>query len=244
MATNYSTVIKETALRINGIAGAAVATVETNYASTVISTSALDNPRYPPSAITDAVLDAEAMIAHAVATTKDHQWREYMREQSAFVTSGAALPTVGGSSGVYIGTLDPPIVMTGTRELELAEYGDVRAYLNDPTYFATNPNIYALRGGLLFHTLGAGAVKFSGCVFSRSARAAALVANGAILFPDVAVPLYWAGAVSLLTRDGEYAAQSQQYRQYFETGIQMLTAGQTTFQQFVPEPPQVAKASV
>lgn len=244
MATNYSTVIKETALRINGIAGAQVATVETNYASTVISTSALDNPRYPPSAITDAVLDAEAMIAHAIANTKDHQWREYMREVSNFVNNGDPLPTTGQASGVYIGALNPLFATSGARQLEQAEYEDVRAYLNDTSYYATNPNIYALRGGLVFHTMGSNAAKFSGCVFSRSARATALAANSAILFPDVAVPLYWAGAVSLLTRDGEYAAQSQQYRSYFENGLAALVAGQTTFQTFVPEPPLVNKASV
>lgn len=244
MATLYSKIIKETALRINGIAGAQVASAETNYASTASTTAELDNPRYPPAAIKDAVLDTEAMVAMAIANTKDHQWREYMREISGFVNSSDSIPTVGGSSGVYIGAMNPPFATSGGRVLEQAEYGDVRAYLNDTAYFGANPNIYAFRGDLIYHTLGSNAVKFSGCVFSRSARATALAADSAILFPDVAVPLYWAGAVSLLTRDGEYAAQSQQYRQYFENGLVALTQGQTAFQQFVPEPPRVAKASV
>jgi len=244
MATNYSTVIKETALRVNGIAGAQVAAVETNYTSTTITTTALDNPRYPPGAIADAVLDAEALIAQAIANCKDHPWRHYMRSLSDFVNSGDQVPTVSLAGTAYIGTLNEPFATTGGRRLEQAEYGDVRAYNDASGYFGTNPYIFAIRGGQMFHTLGSNAVKFWGCVFSRSARATALAANDPILFPDAAVPLYWAGAVSLLTRDSEYESQAALYRQYFNDGLAQLTQGETNFRQFVPEPPRAAKASV
>lgn len=244
MATLYSKVIHETALRVNGIAGAQVASAETNYASTSSTTTELDNPRYPPAVIKDAVLDAEAMIALAIANTKDHIWRQYMFQVSTAANSGSIIPVVDALGTPYIGALDPPYVVSTKRRLEQAEYGDVRAYLNDPSYFVTSPHIYALRGEFLWHTQADGTVLVAGCSFSRAAQATSLAAAGNILFPDVAVPLYWAGAVSLLTRDGEYAAQSQQYRQYFENGLAAVTEGQSTFQQFIPEPPRVVKASV
>jgi len=244
MATNYSTVVKEVALRVNALTGSTVAQAETNYASVTMTVTELDNPRYPPAALKDAVLDTEAMIAHAIANTKDHLWREYMRELSAFIGITDPLPTTGASGGTYIGALNEPFATTGGRRLEPADYEDIVAYLNDPTLYATNPYIYCIRGGQMFHTLGLNSVKFWGYTYSRSARATALAANGAILFPDVAVPLYWTGAVSLLTRDGEYGGQATLYRQYFERALEALVAGQTTFQQFVPEPPMVAKASI
>ena len=244
MATPYSKVVKETALRINGIAGAQVSSAETNYASTSTTTTELDNPRYPPAAIKDAVLDTEAMIALAIANCKDHMWRQYMLSGTLNTDSGDLVPVADSANVSYIGALNAPFIIATKRQLELAEYEDVRAYLGDPTYFVTNPNIYAVRGDFMWHTQANGAVRVNGCAFSRSAQATILAAAGDILFPDVAVPLYWAGAVSLLTRDGEYATQSQQYRQYFENGLAALTEGQTTFQQFVPAPPMVAKASV
>lgn len=245
MATVYSKVIKETALRINGIAGSLVATVETNYASASTTTTELDNPRYPPAAIKDAVLDAEALIALAVANCKDHPWRQYMVAASATVNNGGQLPTVDNSTGrPYIGVFDPPYISATGRQLEQAEYGDVRAYNNDSTYFGTNPSIYALRGDKVFHTQSNGTVVLTGCSFERSAQATALAANGNILFPDMAVPLYWSGAVSLLTRDGEYSAQAAYYQQYFQNGLAAIANGQTAFQPFAPEPPAALKASV
>jgi len=244
MATVYSKVIKETALRINGIAGGQVAAVETNYASTSTTTSELDNPRYPPAAIKDAVLDAEALIALAVANCKDHLWRQYMFAASSAVNSGTQTPTVDASSNPYIGILDPPYISATGRQLEQAEYGDVRAYNNDTSYFGTNPSIYALRGDKIFHTQSNGTVVLAGCSFERSDRATVLAADGNILFPDMAVPLYWSGAVSLLTRDGEYSAQAAYYQRYFQDGLTAIANGQTAFQPFAPEPPAALKASV
>lgn len=246
MATNYSTVIKEAALRINGIAGAQVGTAETNYASTTTTTTQLDNPRYPPAAIKDAILDTEANIALAIANTKDHPWRAYMAEVSPFVDNATQVPTVGASSGVYIGQLTPPYdTTTAARDfLREADYEDVAAYLRSSTYFATNPLIYAIRGGYVYHTGSSSVYRMIGCVFSRSARATELASNNAILFPDVAAPLYWTGAVSLLFRDGEYAAQATQYKNVFDQWLQLIVQGEYNFRQVVPEPPLVARATV
>lgn len=246
MATNYSTVIKEAALRINGIAGALVADIETNYSSTTTTTTALDNPRYPPAAIKDAILDTEAQIALAIANTKDHAWRFYMEEVSGFIDNGTRIPVTGASSGVYIGQLTPPYdTTTAERDfLREADYEDVAAYLRSSAYFGANPLIYAIRGGYIYHTGNSSVYRLLGCVFSRSTRATQLASNGAILFPDVAVPLYYTGAVSLLFRDGEYSGQATQYKQIFDQWLQMVVQGEFNFRQVVPEPPLVARASL
>lgn len=242
MATLYSVIIKETALRVNGIAGSQVATVETNYASTTLTTAAMDNPRYPPAAIIDAVLDSEAMICTAIGNTKDHIWRNLLRELSNFINSGDPVPTAAGAGNMYIGTLNPPFIAIGNRELEEAEYGDVRAYLDAPGYFVSNPYIYALRGDIIFHTAAANTVKISGCTYDRADQLAAI--TGPMKLPDTAVPIYVAGAVSILTRDSEYAAQAQIYRNYFESSLAQLVSGETVFRAFSPEPPMAAKSSL
>lgn len=246
MATVWSKIIKRTALKLNALAGAQVAAAESAYASTSMTTTELDKAVYPPAAIKDACLDAQGLIALAIANTKDHPWRWYMNSSTAAtVNSGAFVPPLAASGISFIGVMGPVYDSTDVnlRALTPGEYEDIMAYLKNSAYYGFNPYLYCFRNQQIFHTLASNKVKIAGCAYDRDSENTNLAANGNIMFPDACASLYVAGAVSLLMREGEYAAAAAAEGAFFQRGLEMITQGLVEFPQTTPAAPRSNPAS-
>lgn len=234
MALAYNVVLREAAIRVNAVAGAVSSTLNTNYQVSPLTTTEVVSSIFPLVSLQDAVLDAEEMLAKAIAETGDHPLRQYMAAQTSALSNLATLPSTSSATKPIIGIWGA--VLDGSSgqicsEMPLDEVR--RRATNANTQLVCPAYWYALQGGRIEHTRTTVVVEC--CVYSRTDQQTALSANGNVLLADALGFAYVAGTVSLLMRDDEFMLQAQAYRSYFDNAVMAIRQGLTTVTSSVRE---------
>lgn len=232
MSTAYRIIVREVLRRVNGIAGATAATVDTNYGTSPITTTQADSPVYNLAFVQDVVIDTHGRLALEIASTVDpitgigcHPWRAFFRDVTANVAHGGNLPTTGTTgSKTIIGAFGRPYDASNT-DLFLTPAGieRVSAYNQYTGIYTNNPYIYNVNGGKVYHTTTN--VVFDVCVYERADQVTAVGANGNITLPDSLADALVFGSVANIIIEDEYANQAQIYAGYYLACINAIRAG-------------------
>ena len=232
--STYHNVLAEVGLRINALTGADASALNTTYATRPLTTSHWRSARFPFAGAKDAILNAEAMIVNTVAETDQHPWRKYLLATTGNLASGDSLPTTISSKNV-IGVVGDVRDSTSGRKLTEKSFQEV----------IRKSNAFFTRGVHFFHVTASRRIYHTRtnvvadlCTYLRTTQATAYDSNGAYLLPDLAEPLYVAGALMLLTRDGRFESQAALYGSYFNAALQAIAQGKTSFAP-IPAPPVV-----
>ncbi|HYE59431.1 MAG TPA: hypothetical protein VD948_13040 [Rhodothermales bacterium] len=221
MATAYNIVSSRVAHLLNSLAGATNSAADTNYLVAPLTSTQLDDPRYPRSAIWDAILDAEVQVIKAIVMTKNHPERQGFLTLSANVANGTALGTiVNRFSGPFDSIVD---ATDNTQVLAPAPLEEVREIVAQTALYTLSYYLYALDGMVLFHTRTN--VKIRGPVVAR-ADYTAFTGSANMSCPDVYVDAIVAGALSMLFgKEGNEAQLAQYFAGRFREAIDDIKQG-------------------
>lgn len=154
---------------------------------------------FPPQSMWDLLTGVENEMATAVASSEDNVLRSVLQD-IASVTSGDLIPTTGNNGGSIIGMWGQ--VRQASTGIELTEgmhQDEIRAIVNGPSglfkstlysYVTVAPRIYATVTSL----------EIDVCTFNYVTRAAAIAANGNLLFQQ-AQNCYLDGLMSNLSNE-------------------------------------------
>lgn len=177
---------------------------------------------FPAQSMWDMLTGVENEIATAVAKNQNNTLRSSIQD-TVLATSGGRIPTVGASSstakiigewGQVIGTVSGQPLTRGLHLDEIRAIGQDAGGIYKTSYFSyvlVPPRIFATESALTIDC----------CVFDYTIRAAAIAANGALLFQQMQ-NAYFDGLMSQLkNEDPAYTALSNQYEGPYQ---QWLTA--------------------
>lgn len=166
---------------------------------------------FPAQSMWDMLTGVEGEMAQAVARNPNNTLRGNIAD-TVTATSGGLIPTIGASSatakiigewGQVVGSGQPMTRGLHLDELRMRSQNPGTLYKSSLfTYVLVPPRIYATVTTLTIDC----------CVFDETVRAAAIEANGALLFP-MAQNAYFDGLMSQLSNeDPNYTALSNMYR--------------------------------
>lgn len=226
MATPYDIVVRQVALRINAFSNATQpADLQTAYVTALTSAVVGESESFPFSAIQDAVLDAEQKLAQTIAEVKDHAWRQVLISETAALASGATIPAVDSAGKSIIGVYGAVFDATDSDSLNEQPAEVIERRLRSSAIWKIPVYQYAIKGDSIVHTRTT--VKIEVCVWDYTTQAAAIVANGNMLLPDVLMEALICGAIALLVRDDEFTTQAGVYAEYFAETIKAIRGGAT-----------------
>lgn len=241
MATSYNSVIRQAAIRINGIAGTTSAALEAAYITTPLTTTQLDSADFPLSVLKDTCLLVEEKLATAIANTGNHPWRRILQSQTADIAHEAAIPSTDSGSNQIIGIYGSVYDSSDGSVCSEMAMDDIRiAVRNANSWLVTPVYGFKIDGGRIFHTRTN--VKIDVCTYNRTTRQTAIdTLTNAILLPDALEEAYVNGTVSLLVRDDAFTQQAQTYRGYFNDALASIAQGLTSVaSKSIPAPTLVA----
>lgn len=226
MATPYNTIVREVLKRVNGIAGATASTMATNYVVSPLTVTEADDPVFSLAFVQDVVLDTHGRLALEIANVQDpvtnvgnHPWRAYFLDVTASIANGGNLPTTGSGGNPIIGAFgraynaaDTDYVLTPASFERVSQ-----ANLNPNGMYTAEPYLYCVNGSKVYTTVAN--VIFDVCVYSRSAEATTLAANGDITLPDALTDALVAGAVGSILVEDEYASTAAYYRGFYDQAV-------------------------
>lgn len=227
MSTAYDVITRQVALRINAFSNAAqpaqlqAAYIASPLTAAVVGESAVFSFR----AIQDAVIDAEARLAQAIADVRSHPWRAALFSRTLGLASGVAIPATDQAGvsviGVYGGVVDDSDGHVLSEQPEEV----IRRRLLTSSLWKIPVYQYSLTGDSIIHTRTF--VYIEVCVWNDAARRAAILASGNMLLPDVLAEAVMCGAIALLVRDDEFMAQAEVYATYFASTLAAIRGGAT-----------------
>lgn len=154
---------------------------------------------FPPQSMWDMLTGVENEMATAVASNEDNVLRSVLQD-IATVASGNRIPVVGDGGGSIIGVWGQ--VRQASTGIELTpglHEDEVRTIVNGPSgLFKSTLYSYALRPPRIYATVSA--LEIDVCTFNVVTRAAAIAADGALLFQQ-AQNAYFYGLMSNLTNE-------------------------------------------
>ena len=225
MATTYSQIARQCALRVNAISGATPALMTTAYDTTPFTASEFNSSIFTYTSVKDTILNIEGRLADAIASTGDHPYRAYLISTTGALANAAVLPSLDVNSEQIIGVWGAVYDATDTTKVyRVKDIAQVMRRTENPEgrykvtvywYFMDDLNIY--------HT--GTSVKIKVCVYSRDNQSTIFDANGDMLLPDTLADALVCGAVSELVRDDEFMAQAAVYRRYFMDVDQAIRSG-------------------
>lgn len=241
MAVMWSKVLRSVASRVNAIAGAQAATAQSNYITEPITSAQMNSARFPFQMVADACVDAESQIAQTVANVINHPWRRILGGTTNPITSGNDIPLNSSLSLPIIGPYGAVLDYNDSTPLTEAPLEVIirrrrSTHLILPSYF------YKIVDRKIFHTRTQ--VTIDVCGYNRDTALSNLAGNNFILFPDVAVPIYVAGATAFLVKDEEYVQQAQVYAAAFTQMLSELATGATSISVNLPPSPQTGSETV
>lgn len=216
MATTYSEICNQVALRINAIVGTTAAQLESAFTAVPFTVTEGNNSTiFPFSSLKASILNIEGRLADAIASTGDHPYRAYLISTTAALSNGDELPSLDAGGEQIIGqwgscfdSADPTKVY---RAKDIAQV--IRRTTNPNGRYRVTVYWYFIDDLNVYHT--GTAVKFKVCVYSRDNQATIFDADGDMLLPDTLADALVCGAVSELVRDDEFMAQAAEYRKYY-----------------------------
>lgn len=223
MATAWSVIERQVVKHLNAFASGDASTVSTNYLTTPLTTTQVEDPFFNIDFIKDKCIDAQGRLANEIANVYGHPWRAFIgNSQTDSLSSGDLLPTLAVNGDTIIGALG--LVRRGTELFSKAALQRVSMYLENPTVY-NRPFLYCIDGNKIFHTASS-AVTIDCCTYERSDAVAAFAA-GNIILPDVLVDALVAGAVAECIIEAKGMEQAGYFLGAFQKAIDSIRNGQT-----------------
>lgn len=232
MSVSFNSVIRNSAIRINGIAGATSALLETAYTTSPLTTTQVDSADFSLSVLKDTLLLVEEKLVVAVSSFKVkeasptgvihyryHPWRSSLSSLTAGIAHKGALPSVDASSNKIIGVYGDVYDATDGTALEEMALQDIRISVRNAGSWVISPIYgYQIIGNRLHHTRTSALIDV--CTYNRATQATAIATlTNPILLPDAAEEAYVCGMVNMLVRDDAFMAQASVYRNYFDSTL-------------------------
>lgn len=179
--------------------------------SGAVGTGSSTNSRYQSTQeITDAALEADAMVVETIIGTAGHPYASQFMTVSANIVSGGLIPAHTGVQGIV--RVDGVVARLAGSEAEIAEI------IANPALYPNASKWYVINGSNIVHTGTNATVTYP--VFNPSTTACQS--------PSVYESAVVAGAISLLAKDGAvtpelYGAMGQ----FFQTCLRMIAGMQT-----------------
>ncbi len=173
---------------------------------------------FPAQSMYDMLTGVESEMAMAVSMNEDNTLRSTLQDLVT-VTSGDRIPVNADSGAKIIGVLGQVRQLSTGIDLTPALHEDeIRTIVNGPTgLFKSSYYSYALRPPRIYATVTD--LVIDCCSFDYTARAAAINANGALLFPE-SQNAYLDGLLSSLqNQDPAYTALANEYRAPYQTWL-------------------------
>jgi hypothetical protein len=237
MAVSYQTVLRQIALGAGMLRGESTPGLQTSYEDTTLNQwDLIPDGKYPLSALTDALLDAESALANAIADTGGHPWRSYLLSFTAAITSGDVIPAVDGDSNPIIGILgsvcdgeDTSLVCT-EQPIEV-----IRRWERTSSYWKQQFYYFKIAVDSIIHTRSS--VLIQCCIYNRETQQTALEANNDMLLPDSLVPAIVSGALAFLGVEN-----AVMYRGMFDSSVSAIKSGLTSVPSVAMNSPTMAEA--
>ena len=222
MALTSSVIIRQSYVRIgawlaNSAELNALYNADTNFESVVTES-------FPPQAMWDALTGVEGEMATAVGMDQDNTLRSSIHDTVA-AANGEVIPTVGAGGGKIVGVLGQVRnAVSPYRPLTPALHEDeIRAINQDAgEMYKTSYFSYALRPPRIYATVDNMLIDV--CVFNEATRAAAIAANGNLLFQQCQAAYFYGLMTSLKNQDPAYTTLSNQYEAPYREWLQMPQA--------------------
>jgi hypothetical protein len=214
MSVAYHEPLAEILLRANAIAGVTGATIETNLTTRPLTAAQTKGATFTFTAGKKALLYAEQRLARAIARTKGHPWRAFLRGVTASLANEAALPSLDSLSRPILGVFGAAYDASDGTQMTEKSLAEVRRLSRNAGTWRKCPVYhFNLDGGRAYHTRTS--IVLECCVYDRAAQWTAIGANSNMLLPDGLEEALFSGGVSYLFRDDALAAQAKDYRSYF-----------------------------
>lgn len=227
MALTYHTILRQILLRTNSLVGVDAATLETTYTTSPLTASLSESADFAYTPQIDALINAEEMLAQAIADTGNHPWRSYLKSVTVALVHKSALPALDINSKQIIGIYGAVADATdGTVCIERSESRINRRVLNPGAFWLVDAYWFKIDGQRILHTRAN--VVIDVCIYDRAAQGTAVAGNTAMLLPEVLEQALVCGAAGMLMRDDAFTRQAQTYRGYFADTVAMIKQGLTS----------------
>lgn len=219
--------MRQVALRGNCLAGPLAASLEANYADASLIAGDFKSTNFPFTSFKDLLRVTENEIVLAVANNKDQLLRSVLADQTAALSSGDTIPSVGASGapivGVYGGVTDGSNGKILTNDFSLDE---IRALVDNPNgWRKIRPYQFQWSLPQILHTEVT--VLIDVCVWDPDDCDTAISANDELLFPDCE-GAYASGLGSKMNNlDAQFAALAASFGPEYTAWLTALSGGKT-----------------
>lgn len=219
--------MRQVALRANALAGPLPASLETNYADATLVAGDFKSANFPFTSMKDSLRVTENEIVLAVANNEKQTLRSVLADQTAALTYGADIPSVGASgapiAGVYGGVTDASNGKVLTSNFSLSE---IQRLVDNPnSWRKIDLYEFAINYPQIYHTRTT--VKIDVCVWDPDDCDTAIAANSDLLFPDCE-GAYVAGLGSKMNNlDAQFAALAASFAPEYTAWLTALSGGKT-----------------
>ncbi len=217
--------MRQIALGAGMLRGQSTVGLQTSYEDTTLNQWDLINEGdrlIPLTALQDACLNAESVLANAIADTGGHPWRSYILSFTSALSSGDVMPEADSNGNPIIGIWGS--VLDGAdQSFVCTEWPTemIRRWSRMSTYYKSSFYGYAIDGNGITHTRTSVVVQV--CIYNRETQLTDLLANNDIALPDTLAPAYVSGALAML--GGE---NSGLHRSLFDQTLMAIKSGLTS----------------
>jgi hypothetical protein len=194
MATTYSVILRQVMRDVGALRGVTPEGIETSYTTNPIDKfqQGLEAPINYTRMI-DAVLNAEATLAEAIASTAGHEWRQIIGDVTSALTYGAVIPSTGSGGSQVIGMRGAVRDNATSEPCTENQLERIRDRVQNPNTMWLIPVYwYAINDRRIYHTVTSVIVDV--CTYTRpSALTLSLSTN--LTLPEVLAPAYVDGAL-------------------------------------------------
>lgn len=225
MSVPYHDILAATGVRCNALIGAKAGPLETTYNTRPLTVANFNSSIFPFSDYRTAILSAVEKLSQTIAEVIDHPWRTSLLGQTINLASGDLIPALDQNGDSIIGAYGAVIDSADGQVLSEQPDEVIRRRLLTPTLWKIPVYHYSPVGDTIVHTRPL--VYIQVCVWNYGDQVTAFNANGDIPLPDVLAEAIICGALAMLVRDDEFAAQAGIYAAYFTETLTAIRAGIT-----------------
>lgn len=223
MSLDPKNIATQVALRTLQLAGVEQVSLQTSY---LAGLSALDGAEIPASALADAVVAMEGMLADVVAGDGAHPYRQAFYARSEDLPSGEVVPSVDEDNFKFIGVHSGVLDSADERPIYESSKQEIERFLRRGNY-TTEIRKYAFAGGRIYHTRDSAFIE--GCSWDRTRAYDRLDPSSTQKSPiPTAYESVWvAGAIGYLVQEGWLANEGSYYSQFAANGIALIKSHAT-----------------
>lgn len=226
MALTSNTIIRQAYVRLGSWAGDSLA-INAQY-NADIDFEQIVSESFPPQSMWDMLTGVENEIALVVASNQNNELRRILHDTVTVTIAGGSagglIPATGTGGGTIIGELGQVRqfatgALTGAELTPTLHVDEIRAIKRAPLLFKSSYLSYALRPPRIYATVSL--VVIDVCTFNYAVRAAAIAANGALLFQQLQDCYFYGLMSALRNQDAAYSELSAQYAPMYAQLLQV-----------------------